>query len=168
MNDAEMKGSNYNLPRGLITTYPDFIDQTVNGNSHLENGDVSRCTIHLISPGRKKWRKKKHKGTPAAHAPPIAITPALATVGHLIIWRRPHGILWLYKSQRKDEKQGGAPSTGRRRRKRGGKTGEKPEESVTIVLAISSTGERDRQTQKGDWAKGTQPRNIQKAEETKK
>jgi hypothetical protein len=54
MNDAEMKGSNYNLPRGLITTYPDFIDQTVNGNSHLENGDVSRCTIHLISPGRKK------------------------------------------------------------------------------------------------------------------
>ena len=29
MNDSEMKGSNYNLPRGLITTYPDFIDQTV-------------------------------------------------------------------------------------------------------------------------------------------
>jgi hypothetical protein len=44
----------------------------------------------------------------------------------------------------------------------------KPEESVTIVLAISSSGERDRQTQEGDWAKGTQPRNIQKAEETKK
>jgi hypothetical protein len=54
MNDAEMKGSNYNLPRGLITTYPDFIDQNVNCNSHLEHGDVSRCTIHLISPGRKK------------------------------------------------------------------------------------------------------------------
>jgi len=99
---------------------------------------------------KSEEKKKKHKGTPAAHAPTIAITPALATVGRLIIWRRPHGILWLYKSQRKDEKQGGAPSTGRRRRKRGGKTGEKPEESVTIVLAISSTGERDRQTQEGD------------------
>jgi hypothetical protein len=105
---------------------------------------------HLTREKKVNKKKKKHKGTPAAHAPTIAITPALATVGRLIIWRRPHGILWLYKSQRKDEKQGGAPSTGRRRRKRGGKTGEKPEESVTIVLAISSTGERDRQTQEGD------------------
>ena len=33
----------------------------------------------------------------------------------------------------------------------------KPVGSVTIVLAISSTGERDRQTQEGDRAKGTQP-----------
>jgi hypothetical protein len=78
-----------------------------------------------------------------------------------------HSLAFI-KARERTKNRGGAPSTGRRRRKRGGKTGEKPEESVTIVLAISSTGERDRQTQEGDWAKGTQPRNIQKAEETKK
>jgi hypothetical protein len=44
---------------------------------------------------KSEQKKKKHKGTPAAHAPTIAITPALATVGRLSIWRRPHGILWL-------------------------------------------------------------------------
>jgi hypothetical protein len=60
-----------------------------------------------------------------------------------------HSLAFI-KARERTKNRGGAPSTGRRRRKRGGKTGEKPEESVTIVLAISSTGERDRQTQEGD------------------
>jgi len=35
---------------------------------------------------------------PRLPATPRCITPAITAVGHLITWRRSHGILWLYKS----------------------------------------------------------------------
>jgi hypothetical protein len=47
-------------------------------------------TVHLLHPPARP------------HDVSLIVTPTITTVGRLIILRRPHGILWLYKSQRKD------------------------------------------------------------------
>jgi hypothetical protein len=44
----------------------------------------------LYSSSSSHQEGKQKKGTPATHAPTIAITPALATVGGLIIERHKH------------------------------------------------------------------------------
>jgi len=59
-----MKGSNYSLPRGLITKSPDFSDQTEDGHSHHINGSVSRCYVHLLHLTRKEKKKGCQLPTP--------------------------------------------------------------------------------------------------------
>ena len=63
MNDAEIKGSNYNLSRGLITKVQNVNDQVENGHSKPKNGAVSKRYCSSSLP--RQTRGKKRRAAPA-------------------------------------------------------------------------------------------------------
>jgi hypothetical protein len=67
---------------------------------------VTKLKITIPIPKRHHFKENhssssSHQTRKKNGRPSIAITPAITTVGRLIIWRRPHGILWLYEKPEK-------------------------------------------------------------------
>jgi len=71
---------------------------------------VTKLKITIPIPKRHHFKENhssssSHQTRKKNGRPSIAITPAITTVGRLIIWRRPHGILWLYEKPEKGNRE---------------------------------------------------------------
>jgi hypothetical protein len=93
VNSDEMKGFNYNLSRGLDYKYfKHLMTKSKMAIPIPRTAPFPSSFLHLAKPGERNAAPRLLN----VHEESPTVTPALKSMqGRLIIWRGPHGILWL-------------------------------------------------------------------------